>query len=215
MSWTHLCILILTVAGAAIAQENAPPYKFSTTVTGEPLYTFGTTVAANSGFRGDIYWLKRNTSRLPNFSKMKPLGSIYTQYLCVPLRSFDEGFPGVTKRFEWFAIDYHGRFWVSREGVYEFMLTSDDGSILYLDDRKVVDNDGVHAEAEASGAVSLKTGVHSIRVSYFQGPRFHVSLVLEVKPPGDGEFRVFHTEDFKPPADASEQELAQNPGGKK
>jgi hypothetical protein len=213
MNRSWVCILAMT-AGVAAAQD-AQPYKFSTTVTGEPLYTFGTTVAANSGFKGDIYLLKRNTSRLPNFAKMKPVGSIYTAYLCVPLRDFSDGFPGVTKRFEWFAIDYRGRFWVSREGVYEFMLTSDDGSVLYIDERKIVDNDGVHAEVKASGEVMLKPGVHRIRVSYFQGPRFHVSLILEVRRPDENDFRVFHADDFKPPADISEVDLAEKPARKK
>jgi hypothetical protein len=194
-------VFVLLLLGRAIAQQNAP-YRFSTTVTGEPLYTFGTTVAANSGFKGDIYLLKPETSKLPNFAKLKPIGSIYTPFLCVPLRSFDEGFPGVTDRFEWFAIDYTARFWVSREGRYDFALISDDGSKLYIDDKKVIDNDGIHAEQKAFGNVKLRTGVHRIRLSYFQGPRFHVSLILGVQGPGDREFHVFHTDDFRPPADA-------------
>jgi hypothetical protein len=214
MSWVFLGVLILSVTGAA-AQDSAPPYKFSTTVTGEPLYTFGTSVVANSGFRGDIYLLHPGTEKLPNFGKLKPVGSVYTPYLCVPRRSFDEGFPGITDRFEWFAIDYNGRFWVSREGRYEFALVSDDGSKLYIDGKQIINNDGLHGEQTVPGQVTLKTGVHQIRVSYFQGPRYHLSLVLTVKGPDDPESRVFHTDDFRPPADASEQELAEKPVRKK
>src|ERR1044071_4839170 len=92
--------MAVMIFGQAAAQDSPPPYKFSTTVTGEALYTFGTTVAANSGFRGDIYLLKPETARLPKFDKLKPVGSVYTPYLCVPRRSFDEGFPGITDRFE-------------------------------------------------------------------------------------------------------------------
>jgi hypothetical protein len=181
--------------------SQQPPYKFSTTVTGEPLYTFGTTVAANSGFRGEIYLVHPGTQKLPNFSRLRPVGTIYTPYLCVPWRSFDEGFPGVTERFEWFAIDYTGRFWVSEPGTYRFALASDDGSILYIDDKKTIDNDKEHPLIEKEGKVRLKAGVHRIRVSYYQGPRFHVALVLRVAGPRDDELRVFHADDFKPPAD--------------
>ena len=120
----------------------------------------------------------------------------------MPPRSFDEGFPGVTDRFEWFAIDYTGRFWVSHPGNYRFALASDDGSILYIDGRKIIANDQQHPVIEKSGTVKLKQGAHAIRVSYFQGPRFHVALVLQVAGPDDGELRVFHTGDFKPPAAA-------------
>ena len=191
-------VVMLGLALTLAAQE--PLYKFSTTVYGEPLYTFGTTVVA-SGFRGEIYHIDPGSQKLPDFSTLKPVGVIYTPYLCVPLRSFDEGFPGVTGRFEWFAIDYTGRFWVSEPGTYRFALASDDGSILYLDGKKVIQNDKQHQLIEKSHTVKLKTGLHTMRVSYFQGPRFQVALVLRVAGPGEHELRVFHTDDFKPPAD--------------
>jgi hypothetical protein len=187
-------IPILAIALPLAAQE--PPYKFSTTV-----YSFGTTVASNSGFRGDIYFIEEGRQKLPDFSKLRPVGTIYTPYLCVPPRAFDEGFPGVTDRIEWFAIDYRGRFWVSKPGNYRFALASDDGSILYIDDRRVIHNDGQHPVIEREGKVKLKAGPHRIRVSYFQGPRFHVALVLRVAGPKDDDLRVFHTDEFKPPAE--------------
>src|SRR5436190_4347943 len=130
----------------AIAVQDEPRYKFSTTV-----YTFGTTVATNSGFRGDIYLLQEGADRLPDFEKLKPVGSIYTPALFVPARDFEEGFPGVTNRFEWFAIDYHGNFWVSEPGTYLFELVSDDGSILYVDGKRVIRNDGQHPPIEKDG----------------------------------------------------------------
>jgi hypothetical protein len=124
---------IVTLAFALSLAAQEPVYKFSTTVNGEPLYTFGTTVVATTGFRGEIYFIKPGSRKLPDFSKLKPVGVIYTPYLCVPPRSFDQGFPGVTDRFEWFAIDYTARFWISEPGTYRFRLASDDGSILYID----------------------------------------------------------------------------------
>src|SRR3954453_18994667 len=155
----------------ALAAQDEPRYKFSTTV-----YTFGTTVATNSGFRGDIYLLPEGVDKLPDFAKLKPVGSIYTPALCVPSRDFEEGFPGVTQRFEGFAIDYRGSFWVSAPGEYRFALDSDEGSILYIDEKRVIRNDGQHPAIEKDGHVKLKAGAHRIRVSYFQGPRFHVAL---------------------------------------
>jgi hypothetical protein len=35
-------------------------------------------------------------------------------------------------------------------------------------------------------------------VSYFQGPRFQVALVLKVAAPGE-ELRIFSTDELKPP----------------
>lgn len=45
---------------------------------------------------------------------------------------------------EWFAIDYEGRFWSEKPGVYQFALTSDDGAKLYIDDELTLNNDGIH-----------------------------------------------------------------------
>ena len=105
----------------------------------QPTPAFGITVVIPSGLEGKIYHIRHNTSHLPDFGKMKAKGMIYTTSLNIPAQAFDQGFPGVTKRFEWFAIDYSGKFWVSKPGSYSFQLTSDDGSKLFVDDALVND----------------------------------------------------------------------------
>lgn len=151
-----------------------------------------------SGLQGVIYHVGHNTHRLPGLAKKKPVGSIYTTALNVPPQDFQNGFPGVTKRFEWFAIDYTGRFWIEKPGDYKFQLTSDDGSKLYIDDQVVVNNDGEHPPETMTAVTNLSGGIHRLRVSYFQGRRFQVALQLLVAGPGE-QFRVFSTDEFKPP----------------
>jgi len=155
-------------------------------------------VVIPSALRGRIYNIRHGTKKLPNFRRMKPVGTIYTTSLNIPPQDFQQGFPGVTERFEWFAIDYTGRFWVDQEGDYGFSLNSDDGANLYIDQELVVDNDGQHPPRERVGAAHLSRGVHEIRVSYFQGPRFHVALVLKMARPGEA-LRIFNTDEMKPP----------------
>jgi len=161
--------------------------------------TFGTTVVIAGGLRGEIYYLPEGAPRLPKFDRMQSVGAIYTDSLSISPRDFREGFPGVTSRFEWFAIDYRGKFWIEKPGKYEFSLLSDDGAILYLDDRVVIDNDGLHPPRGKSKTVPLTGGVHSIRVSYFQGPRLQVALVLSIQGPGK-PWRPFSTREFSPPS---------------
>jgi hypothetical protein len=189
-----------------LAQSPAPPeemgVRFSATVT-ESL--FGTATATTSGLHGQIYFLEPQTLALPRFAKLQPVGSIYTDTLYIPPREFSEGFPGVTDRFEWFAIDYTGSFYVSNPGRYRFVLISDDGSKLYIDDKVVVNNDGHHPPMRKDGAAKLAKGVHRIRVSYFQGPRNQIALVLGVRKPSDSEWRVFNTKEFLPPASSGSQ----------
>jgi len=159
---------------------------------------FGTTVVIPSGLRGLVYYLRPGEGWLPDFSRLKPVGAIYTTSLNVPPQDFSLGFPGITNRFEWFAIDYTGRFWIGTNGEYQFSLTSDDGARLYIDERTLIDLDGQHPPETQFARIKLNCGIHHIRVSYFQGPRFQVALLLTVSG-GGKKWRVFNTEEFKPP----------------
>lgn len=183
-----LALALVLCAGTALAAAEGNAHNF-----GDKART-----AANQ-LEGKIYYLAEGTEALPDFAKFKPIeGSIYTDALNIEPRSFEEGFPGIADRIEWFALAYTGKFGVKRAGQYTFALLSDDGSRLYIDGKLVVDNDGVHGPGQAEGSVALKPGVHTIRVEYFQGPRYDIALQLFVTPPG-GEQRVFSTADFPLP----------------
>ncbi|HQF17236.1 MAG: PA14 domain protein [Methanosaeta sp. PtaB.Bin039] len=169
-----LLLVLSSIAGhAALGQDDENP--------------FGSSSQQASALRGEIYSIPEGTSSLPDFSSLTPIGEIYTKVLDVPQRSFDSGFPGVTDRFEWFAIRYTGKFYVESAGEYSFRLVSDDGSRLFIDGKKVIDNDGVHSPSSVSGTVDLTRGEHQIEVDYFQGPRYYVALQLFWTPPGGTE----------------------------
>jgi hypothetical protein len=165
---------------------------------------FGTTVVLATGLQGRIFYISHYAKKLPNLDKKKPVGTIYTNGLNIPRRQFTEGFPGITNRLEWFALSYTGRFYVEKPGKYRFALESDDGSKLWIDDKEVVDNDGLHPPQRVEGAVELTGGVHSMKLDYFQGPRFELSLILSVEGPGEGKFRIFNSNEFRPPSDPAE-----------
>jgi hypothetical protein len=153
------------------------------------------------GLRGQVYLIPEGSPWLPNFKRLKPVGALYTSSLNIPPRNFTEGFPGITNRLEWFAIDYTGRFWIDRPGKYQFSLLSDDGSKLYIDNKTVIDNDGLHPPTTLTATIKLRVGIHSIRVSYFQGPGGALALILGVARADKTEFRVFDTHEFHPPSD--------------
>lgn len=196
------CVCLITMR--VLGQAQGRPVEKSTEPQDGKGFVFGTTVVSTTGLTGQIYYLPKDTQILPNFKKLKPKGKIYTTRLNIPPRNFTEGFPGVTDRFEWFAILYTGKIWVERPGRYEFALTSDDGSKLHVDDKMIVYNDGVHPPVTERGEVKLTQGVHTIRVAYFQGPRTTVALVLAVAKPGE-KWRLFDTNEFLPPPDKFDQ----------
>ena len=65
------------------------------------------------------------------------------------------------------GLTYKGYINVPEDGIYSFYLSSDDGSMLYIDGKQVIDNDGLHAPGEVTGQAALKQGYHPIEVQYF------------------------------------------------
>ena len=63
---------------------------------------------------------------------------------------------------------FEGLIEVPEDGVYTFATKSDDGSVLYIGNEKVVDNDGSHAAISASGRIALKKGLHPYKLMYFE-----------------------------------------------
>lgn len=56
---------------------------------------------------------------------------------------------------------------IPEDGIYTFALYSDDGSILTIGDRVVVDNDGAHSPREIIGQKALSKGLHPFKITYF------------------------------------------------
>lgn len=73
----------------------------------------------------------------------------------------------LTRPGEKVAIVYRGALRAAVDDVHRFVLTSDDGSKLWIDGELVADNDGVHGATRASGAVPLARGWHTIEVVWF------------------------------------------------
>lgn len=67
-----------------------------------------------------------------------------------------------------FGYIFEGLIDVPEDGVYTFATKSDDGSVLYINGEKVVDNDGSHAAISASGRIALKKGLHPYKLMYFE-----------------------------------------------
>jgi len=69
---------------------------------------------------------------------------------------------------EHFALLFDGYLRVPEDGIYKFYVTSDDGSLLWIDGKKIVDNNGTHGAREMEGEVPLQAGLHRFRTGYFQ-----------------------------------------------
>jgi outer membrane protein OmpA-like peptidoglycan-associated protein len=146
--------------------------------------------------KGQIYFLPEGADHMPpDVEKQKSEGVIYSESLDVPERSFTEGFPGVTDRFEWFGIIYTAKFQVKTAGKYHFHSITDDGVRLWIDGKVIMENDSIHGADDANGDVTLKAGVHDLKLWWFQGPRDEIALQFFITPPGGTE-KIFSMKDY-------------------
>ncbi len=67
-----------------------------------------------------------------------------------------------------YGFIYTGFISIPHDGIYEFYTKSDDGSVLYIDDVELVNNDGSHSAITASNRLALKKGLHKLRLLYFE-----------------------------------------------
>lgn len=67
---------------------------------------------------------------------------------------------------------------ITETNYYSFELASDDASLLYVDDVKVIDNDNNHGHTTVVGQRYLRRGVHKFRVDYAQAGGGSQSLIL-------------------------------------
>jgi len=89
----------------------------------------------------------------------------------------------VAERKNDFAIRFRGTLTVEKEGEHQFWTRSDDGSVLSIDGRKVVENGGIHPAQDREGKVKLTAGEHAIEVVYFDGGG-NRELKVQWQPPG-------------------------------
>lgn len=67
-----------------------------------------------------------------------------------------------------FAARYTATLTITKPGAYTFYLNSDDGSLLSIGGREVIDNDGLHETRERAVTLNLSAGKHPIELLYFE-----------------------------------------------
>ena len=112
--------------------------------------------------------------RLPDFSGMTPVktGEQSGGLMKISTLGYKEQF----------GVVFTGSLKVPLEGNYDFMISSDDGSKLYINGKEIIDNDGVHGMKAVRGKAQLSAGSHNLRLEYFEKSGGE-ELYAEVKSP--------------------------------
>jgi len=182
-----LAILALVCSTLAALPGCTAPLQSAKATPTPGSSSFGSTQKVEGALEGKIFYLPDGAEKLPDFSTLTPVGTIWTLKFDVAPRDYAEGFPGVTDRTEWFALRYTGTWTVATAGTWKFRLGADDGARWLIDGKPVVDNDGVHAFSEAEGEVALTAGAHQVELQFFQGPAAMLGLQLWATAPNGSE----------------------------
>jgi hypothetical protein len=76
--------------------------------------------------------------------------------------------PGLEQN-DHFSVRWAGQLSVPATGRYDFLLSSDDGSRLFIDDKLVIDSWAIHTWETKEASTELEAGLHALRVEYFDG----------------------------------------------
>jgi cytochrome c2 len=96
--------------------------------------------------------------KLPDFGKLTPktVGDA---------TNFDVS---VTPRKDNFALRFDGTIRLDKDGEYLFLIGSDDGSRLVIDEKEIISNDGIHPFQQKRKKVKMTAGIHTVAVEYFE-----------------------------------------------
>ncbi len=123
----------------------------------EKLQLFPSVKNTGEGVHADYY--EGNWIKLPDFQKENIIRSFDLDSI-----NMDEIQPRTKDHF---AVRFTGSFSVPETGIYRFLLESFDGSCLFIDGQKIINNDGIHYEIKREAVVALEKGGHQFEIGYF------------------------------------------------
>lgn len=170
------------------------------------------TSARDKGLIGNLVYLTddqpRYSSAVDYVNNGVPVQStLYFDKLFVPTRSWDLGFYTQAGElvlnhnneplYEYFGLHLESELMLApgeAPGWYQFAILSDDGATMDLRDSEgvltpIVDNDGVHPTRMGCSMRSVyldSTSRVPFVVNYYQGPRYHISMVMMMRPLPEG-----------------------------
>ncbi|MBC8351073.1 MAG: c-type cytochrome [Planctomycetes bacterium] len=112
-----------------------------------------------AGIKVDYFYPSGNNVAMETLAKMKPQASGVVPEIVMNVPQL--------KQRDKFALRFTGMIITPKSGKYTFFIASDDGSRIYLNDKLLVNNDGLHGMVEKNASIELPAGAHDLVVTYF------------------------------------------------
>lgn len=204
-----------TDVGAGIKKSSMDVNKYPITKTVCDPFGDNPDPRSNQGLKAELWWLEAGKAAPGNVGNLIAQGkksdrSLFFAALNVPTRMFNVGFANETgdtvksddgtMLIENFALRFKSILRLApdqKDTMYEFAVLSDDGAILTLRGsdgvyRANVNNDGNHPTRLGCGTAPVTMDKDSeipMSLDYYQGPRYHISLVVLMR-----EFKADRTD---------------------
>jgi len=163
--------LIVVPSSVLITPEGSAPASVTTTTTTTTTssVTTSSTKLQLSGQRGGLrveyFYLESGPSNVAALDGLTPdVVQVDTE---INIPSTRDPWDGLTQADKFGAV-WSGGIWIVAPGAYTFSLRSDDGSVLYIEGQKIIDNDGRHGMKEITGELDLTAGAHTLSVKYIE-----------------------------------------------
>ncbi len=163
--------------------------------------------ALNHGIQATLSYIPSgspNPARIADFAARATAvdATLFMDEINVPTRPFDLGFVNQNgdtivnqsgnTLYENFSVTMNSELILTErdsDGPYQFMLLADDGATLEIDRGSgfelLINNDGTHPTKAINSTSAIYLDHQRslpIRVTYYQGPRYHISVVLMWRP---------------------------------
>jgi len=164
--------LIAQIAGPGMAKQVIPTEMF----TDEPPCMLNMDVSHNY----------RTARTFASFQAVGLTADVSTSVCNIdfPRSSGNHSWGGVSFS-DYVAVEITGFLEIETAGDYHFCLTSDDGSLLFINDLRVVNDEGLHGMSEQcnTGPVNLAAGRVPMRLTFFEHTGY-AGLILKWSGPG-------------------------------
>ncbi len=118
---------------------------------------------------------------MKNFSYATPDKTFITQEVSIP--DF--------VREDYYYLSFEGFLFIEKDDLVELTIKSDDGSFFWLHDELLIDNDGIHAPTTKSVTLALKSGLHPVKIEFFEGSYGEI-LEFEMNGSDSSELRFYY-----------------------
>ena len=132
---------------------------------------------ATHGLHYSIY--EGEWSKVPEFENLKPSSSGISDSVDISAKQGSDNY----------GYMFTGFINIPADGIYTFYISSDDGSKFLIDNKIIIDNDGLHGLIEKNKEIPLAKGYHSFKILYFERSGGD-DLQVDWKGPGFGKMII-------------------------